>query len=114
MARSLLALLMFFPPSSNEFQYPFPFAFFLFSFRLPVCVSSRCSRGETYASKAEVSFLLSLVSSPSAAQTTAKDLWPSGLSPEAETEIQPAMADREPGLLQRCLYAAKSKIRNAR
>jgi hypothetical protein len=33
--------------------------------------------GETYAPEAEVSFLSSLVSSPSAAQKAAKDLWSS-------------------------------------
>jgi len=46
-----------------------------------------------------MSFLSSLVSSPSAAQTTAKDLWPSGLSPEAEAEVQSAMAERAPGFV---------------
>ena len=43
--------------------------------------------GETYAPKAEMSVLLSLVSSPSAAQTTAKDLWPARVSPEAEAKV---------------------------
>ena len=43
--------------------------------------------GETYAPKAEMSVLLSLVSSASAAQTTAKDLWPARVSPEAEAKV---------------------------
>src|SRR5207249_10283572 len=63
----------------------------------------------TYALETEVSFLSSLVLSPSAAQTTAKDLWPGGLSPKTEAEIQSAMADGAPGILSRCLPAAKGK-----
>ena len=60
-----------------------------------------------------MSFLSSLVSSPSAAQTAAKDLWPTGLLPQAEEEIQSALADGEPELLSRGLCAAKGKVRNA-
>jgi hypothetical protein len=49
--------------------------------------------GETYAPEAEMSFLPSLVSSPPAAQTTTKDLWSAGLSPQAQAEIESGMAD---------------------
>src|SRR5262249_2852567 len=73
------------------------------------------ARGGTYAPEAEMSFLSSLVSSPPAAQTTAKDLWSAGMPPETEAQVQSAMADRAPGLLPRCLlWAAKGNLRNAR
>ena len=68
--------------------------------------------GETYAPEAKVSFLSSLVSSPSPAQTTAKDLWSARVPPPAEAEVQSAMASQEPGLLPRCLSVAKGKVRN--
>src|SRR5439155_1322054 len=71
-----------------------------------------CAVGR-YAPEAKVSFLSSLVSSPSSAQTAAKDLWPTGLLPQAEEEIQSALADGEPELLSRGLCAAKGKVRNA-
>src|SRR5262249_20520563 len=66
-----------------------------------------------YASEAEVPFLSSLVSSPSAAQAAAKDLWSNGLSPQAEEKVRSAMADRAPGLLSGYLCASKGKVRNA-
>jgi hypothetical protein len=46
--------------------------------------------------KAEVSFLSSWVSSPSAAQAAAKDLWSNGLSPQAEAKVRSPMATEHP------------------
>jgi hypothetical protein len=106
--------------SSSEFSFlvrligssrAFPFCFFCF---LAPSVSF-CFRGrERYAPEAKVSFLSSLVSSPSAAQAAAKDLWSSGLLPPAEEEVQSAMANRSPGLLSGYLRASKGNLRNAR
>ena len=59
-----------------------------------------------------MSFLSSLVSSPSAAKAAAKNLWPTGLSPPAEAKLQSTMADGEFGLFPRCVSAAKGKVRN--
>src|SRR5580704_17189568 len=62
------------------------FSLLLFSLFFPrlLCLfllqDSRWKR-ETYAREAEMSFLSSLVSSPSATQGAAKDLWSAGLSP---------------------------------
>ena len=61
-----------------------------------------------------MSFLSSLVSSPSAAKAAAKNLWPTGLSPPAEAKLQSTMADGEFGLFPRCVSAAKGKVRNTR
>jgi hypothetical protein len=73
----------------------FLFSFFLFFPAFSVLFLQMFTVGGrgTYALETEVSFLSSLVSSPSAAQTTAKDLWPGRLSPKTEAEIQSAMAD---------------------
>src|SRR5215472_13038703 len=70
--------------------------------------------GEAYAPEAKVSFLSSLVSSPSSAQAAAENLRPSGLPPPAQAEVQSAMAHPASGLLSRCLCAAKGNVRDAR
>ena len=70
--------------------------------------------GETYASEAKVSFLSALVSSRSAAQTAAKDLWPARVSPKTEAQVQSAMANQAPGLFLWCLCAPKGNLRNSR
>ena len=69
--------------------------------------------GETYAPEAEVPFLSSLVSSPSAAQGAAKDLWSSRMPSGAEAQVQSEMAERAPRLLSRHLCTSKRKVRNA-
>jgi hypothetical protein len=73
--------------SSDSIAFPFYFFSFLPRLRGFCFLLQMFTGGETYAPEAEMSFLPSLVSSPSAAQTTTKDLWSAGLSPQAQAEI---------------------------
>jgi hypothetical protein len=90
--RLLIFFVFFLWSSSNSLSL----LLFRFSFRAPPSVLSLPQDvrpgGETYAPEAAMSFLSTLVSSPSAAQAAAKDLWSARVSSKTEAEVQSAMA----------------------
>jgi hypothetical protein len=91
----------------------FPFYFFYFLFRLHLFVSRpEVHWRARYGREAEVPFLSLLVSPQSTTQAAAKNLWPTGLSPQAEAKIQSAMADQAPRLFPWFLFAAKATVRD--
>ncbi len=106
--------LVFFLPSCSVSIGLFSFTFSLFFRRMfGLFLHKLFAGGETYAPKKEVSFLSSLVSSPSAAQGAAKDLWSTRMPPGAEAQVQSEMAEQAPRLLSRYLCTSKRKVRNA-
>jgi hypothetical protein len=104
----------FLPSFLLSFNRAFLFYFSLFFRRMfGLFLHKLFAGGETYAPKKEVSFLSSLVSSPSAAQGAAKDLWSTRMPPGAEAQVQSEMAEQAPRLLSRYLCTSKRKVRNA-
>src|SRR3989440_13017110 len=73
---------------SISIAFPFFFLSLFFLARLCLFLPERVHWRGRYASEAEVSFLSSLVSSPSSAQAAAKELWSYRLSPQAEAKVR--------------------------